>query len=273
MSMTDDTAKQRWSDVVDVDPRIEAFIRETEPLRSRIVNHPMYSSLDTIGGVAIFMEHHVFAVLDFMWLLKSLQRSLTCVTVPWLPVGRPATRRFINEIVLGEESDTYGDGWTSHFELYRRAMEEVGADVEPIDRFVAALRAGRPPLKALAASGAPEGAARCIASNWTELSRGRVHQHAGAFAIGRENLIPDMFSSLVELAGRVPGRVETLIEYFERHIDLDADIHTPLAFNLLVELCGDDNSKWRDAFEAARRALLSRVALWDSVQIAVERAR
>jgi hypothetical protein len=273
MSTTDDIARQRWSEGAPIDARIEEFLADTRPLRDEIVFHPLYAKLVSTENIATFMEHHVFAVLDFMWLLKSLQRSLTCVAVPWLPVGRPATRRFINEIVLGEESDRYGDGWTSHFELYRRAMGELGADTAPIDRFMAALRAGEPTLTALAGSEAPDGAVRSVAANWSEICRGEVHQHAGAFALGRENLIPDMFGAMVDLAGRVPGRLDTLIDYFARHIDLDADVHTPLAFDLLVELCGNEERKWSEAFAAARRALETRLALWDSVDVALESAR
>jgi hypothetical protein len=273
MSTTEHIASRRWGEIARIDPRIESFLVDIEPLRDQIVTHRVYSLLDSPERVATFMEHHVFAVLDFMWLLKALQRSLTCVDVPWLPVGSGATRRFINEIVVGEESDVSGDDWTSHFELYRLAMDEVGADTTAIDRFVAALRAGQPVLTALDSCGAPVGAVRCVTAHWTQLSRGRVHQHAGAFAIGRENLIPDMFGSLVDLGIRVPGRVDTLIDYFERHIDLDADVHTPLAFNLLAELCADDELKWAEAFGAARLSMTTRLGLWDSVSVAVEAGR
>jgi hypothetical protein len=98
---------------------IEKLKEEITPLRSQLIGHPLYAKIKTIDHLNVFMEHHVFAVWDFMSLLKSLQRNLTCVNLPWVPVGNPQTRYLINEIVLGEESDVDEQGLrTSHFELY-----------------------------------------------------------------------------------------------------------------------------------------------------------
>ena len=83
--------------------------------REKVLSHRVYQTLDSIDDVAIFMQSHVFAVWDFMSLLKVLQQRLTCVNVPWVPSGPTESRRLINEIVLVEESDELGDGYISHF--------------------------------------------------------------------------------------------------------------------------------------------------------------
>ena len=92
--------------------------------------------MHTLHHVRLFMESHVFAVWDFMSLLKSLQRTPTCVELPWTPTRSPASRRFINEIVLGEESDLFQGRPISHFELYLEAMQQVQADTRPIQQLI-----------------------------------------------------------------------------------------------------------------------------------------
>lgn len=106
---------------------------ELTTLRTELVAHPLYRSLCSIEAVRTFMQHHVFAVWDFMSLLKALQRAVTCVELPWMAQGNPEACRFVNEIVLGEESDQDGRGsYRSHFELYLEAMQDCGADAQPI---------------------------------------------------------------------------------------------------------------------------------------------
>ena len=75
------------------------------PLRNELLGHPIYRRIDSLNALHVFMQHHVFAVWDFMSLLKALQRRLCCIDVPWLPPANHLAARFINEIVLGEESD------------------------------------------------------------------------------------------------------------------------------------------------------------------------
>ena len=246
-------------------------------LREQLVKHRLYVQMKTPADLHIFMEHHVFAVWDFMSLLKALQLRLTCVTIPWVPQGDPNARRLINEIVLDEESDDNGEGgYTSHFELYRAAMAQSGADASGIDHFLDRLERGDPFNEALEQARVPEAARIFVRATWDILGSNSTHSIAAAFTFGREDLIPDMFRALVlDLDERFPNQLGLLRYYLERHIQLDEEHHTPLARRMVAVLCGTDQKKWREAEEAARAALHARIALWDGVveQIAISPER
>ena len=121
-----------------MNPRIHKINENLIPYREEITNHPIYKSLKNVEDIAVLMEHHVYAVWDFMSLLKALQSQLTCTSSPWKPVGDSNVRRLINSIVLEEESDVDADdNPSSHYEMYIDAMKQCGANTEPIERFVA----------------------------------------------------------------------------------------------------------------------------------------
>ncbi len=248
-------------------PALRGLLQDLAPLRKRLLEHGLYRELKSDGDVRAFMKHHVFAVWDFMSLLKALQRECTCVSVPWLPRGPPRIRRLINEIVLDEESDEIpGRGCFSHFELYRLAMEACGADTGPIDTFVEALRSGTDVPKALEGAGTPRAARDFVLHTWDVLSKGGTHGIAAAFTIGREEVIPDMFRALVaDLERRHPDRYDLLSTYLERHIEVDSEHHGPLALRMIEELCADDSGRWEEALAWARSALEARLGLWDGV--------
>lgn len=236
------------------------------PLRERLAAHPLYGSIRTLEHLRLFMESHVFAVWDFMSLLKSLQRALTCTDVPWTPSPFPASRRFINEIVLGEESDVYEGRNASHFEIYLEAMAKAGADTSAILATVeAARRPGAPTLEpSLDAAPAPAG--EFVQSTFRVIQHGSSAAQAAAFTFGREDAIPDMFRLLVrDLNGRVNGDLDQFVWYLERHIEVDGDDHGPLSLRMVADLCGDDPKLWSDAAEAAEDAIRARLALWDGI--------
>jgi hypothetical protein len=210
------------------------------------------------------MEHHVFAVWDFMSLLKTLQRTLTCVQVPWVPSGPTSSRRLINDIVLVEESDELGDGFISHFELYLDGMRQAGADTSAIDTFIAALRAGRPVPQSLKEAAVPEPAAEFVATTWDFIDGSPVHCQAAAFAFGREDLIPEMFDQVAALNAE-SGELSTFVDYLRRHIQVDSEEHTPMAMQMLADLCGDDTSKWNQCDETVNLAFAARMRLWDGI--------
>ena len=242
-----------------------------EPFRTRLALHPIYDRLESEAAIRCFMSHHVFAVWDFMTLVKSLARRLTCVETPWVPVGDPVERRFINEIVLDEESDLDEQGRpTSHFELYRTAMVAAGADTAAIDGFVAALRDGARVDAALVSCGAPAFVGDFVGTTLSLAGASDVEQ-AAAFAHGRELVIPAMFREVVaRLGDRDAERWRPFAYYLERHVACDDEKHGPIARRLVARLCADESGRWALAERAARRALQARLALWDGVLGAIE---
>jgi hypothetical protein len=240
--------------------------RQLEKIREDLLRHPVYRAIDTPEKVRRFMQHHVFAVWDFMSLLKRLQQDLTCTTVPWMPSREARYARFINEIVLGEETDEDGRGdYISHFHLYLEAMEQCGADTGPIQRFLAELEAGRRLDEALQAAEVSESVARFVTHTIDLARNGKTHEVCAAFFFGREDIIPDMFQVLVNELKQRGQAIDRLVYYLNRHIELDGDEHGPLAEKLLNHLCGGDPRRIGEAEETAIRSLQSRISLWDGV--------
>lgn len=228
-----------------------------------VANHRMWSALTTQAAVRVFMEHHVYAVWDFMSLLKSLQRLTTCVDVPWVPKGTPETRRLINEIVIGEESDVTSPGQVeSHFEMYLRAMAEAGANVEPVKAFVKSVREGHLIHTALQKANVPAPAQEFVLSTLDLINVGRPHAICASFTIGREAAIPGMFLAGVRA---LPVEVPVLKQYLERHIEVDSQEHSGLAMRMLSAFCGEDVARWHEATGAAIASLQARRRLWDAV--------
>ena len=221
----------------------------------------------SLDDVQRFMESHVFAVWDFMSLLKRLQRDLTCLDLPWVPVGEAEVRFLINEIVCGEESDVDPAGTRiSHFELYLRAMHEVGAGATAINGALASVRAGGATAVALKKAGVPLGAAEFSAETFRLAGQGKTHEVAAAFTFGREDLIPDMFMQLVtRLSREHPGKLDTFRYYLERHIEVDGGHHGAIALRMVERLCGDDELKWQEAGRAALASIEARIRLWDAI--------
>ena len=134
--------------------RVDQLRADIAPQRQVLLGHPVYADIRHAAALRTFMEQHVFAVWDFMSLLKALQRSLCCVAVPWLPSQLSLGSRLVNEIVLAEETDEDGQGaYASHFDLYRRAMTRLGADTTRIDEVLRRLRTGQDVRRACAARG------------------------------------------------------------------------------------------------------------------------
>lgn len=237
-----------------------------EALKTELLKHPVYSRVRTLRDVQTFMREHVFAVWDFMSLAKRQQRDVTSVTIPWMPPRDSASVRLINEIVLAEESDANGQGgFASHFELYCRAMDDVGADRGPIDTFLDRLRAGMDVAAALQAVEICDSTRAFVASTIALARSGGPHEVAAAFCCGREDVIPEMFERLLPNLTREQPGLERFRDYLDRHIEVDGDMHGPMARQLVNSLCGESSRKQDEARAAAEQAVRSRIAFWDGI--------
>lgn len=255
--------------------RIAQIENEILPLRKELTDHRVYNQLNSIYDIQTFMESHVFAVWDFMSLLKALQIKLTTVSLPWIPSKNPILSRFINEIVFGEESDVNElNEPKSHFEMYIDAMQQIKANTEPILNLINSISKGVAVSDALNLIGASKAIKEFVAFTFETINSNQPHLIAAAFTFGREDIIPDIFIEIVKNAEKNNQHVSynKLTYYLNRHIEIDGDEHGPLSLQMVAELCGNDEQKWKEASQIGQIALKKRIVLWDSIadRISVE---
>ena len=241
-----------------MNPKINILNSNLTKYREEIVNHALYKKLNSVEDIAVMMEYHVYAVWDFMSLLKALQSLLTCTTSPWKPVGDGKIRQLVNSIVLEEESDVDKENNPlSHYEMYIDAMKQCGANTSAIESFVANVSATNIPS-------VNDGVDAFLNTTFDVIDSNETHKIASAFTFGREDLIPDMFTAIVD-EYNTENNLDKFVYYLERHIELDGGEHGPLALELISNLCGDDDDKWREVEETAIACLVARKKLWDSI--------
>ena len=241
--------------------------------KNQLESHPIYEAVSTVDDLQCFMEHHVYSVWDFMSLIKYLQSEVAPTKYPWTPRGEGSVRRFINELVLEEESDeTNIEGeYSSHFELYQRAMSEIGADISSSRKFIEAVEQ-KGVNEALELSCVPSPSRAFTSTTFEFIQDNKPHQVAAALALGREHIIPCMFRSILDKIGVTDKQAPTFHFYLNRHIHLDEDFHAPLSLRLLNGLCGGDENKIEEAVDAARKAVTARIEFWDGVLAAINEA-
>lgn len=217
------------------------------------------NSIQTIDDLRVFMEHHVFAVWDFMSLIKSLQHAACPSTDFWTPtIGtRSAIARTINEIVLCEESDLTPDGKSSisHFDLYLQAMEEVGANTDAIVGF----------LKTKDFNIIPEPSREFVQTTFATIKQG-PHCAAASFCYGRETIIPTMFKRILRQLNISSLDAPKFYYYLERHIEVDGEDHGPKSQMLVEYFCDNDPIKALRAEKAAIEAINARIKLFDHIE-------
>lgn len=240
-----------------------------EAQKSVLLQHSLYNKVKTIEDLHSFLESHVYAVWDFMSLLKALQSSLTCTSTPWFATKNPETRYLINEIVLAEETDLTLDGrHQSHYEMYLEAMEACGADTSKIESFLTEIQSLQNIFVAIKKSDLHPNIKAFLDFTFRVIEEGKPHEIAAAFTFGREDLIPSMFHAILKNFQEQFPEIDLskLVYYFERHIELDADEHGPMAMKMITELCEEDPQKWKEVEEVSILALEKRIELWNAIE-------
>ncbi len=248
---------------------IQSINQSIEQQKKQLLNHTLYSKIKTIEDLHSFLEIHVYAVWDFMSLLKALQQKLTCTRTPWKASKNPETRYLINEIVLAEESDLGLDGRRlSHYEMYIEAMQDCKASTAEIEHFLFDIEDTKNVFIAIKNSPLDNAIKDFLNFTFRVIEKGNAHEIASAFTFGREDLIPNMFTEILRnFKTNFPEtNLSKLIYYFERHIELDADEHGPMAMKMIEELAENDPIKWKEMEEVAIEALEKRIGLWDAIE-------
>tara|TARA_S200000501_G_scaffold349690_1_gene366024 strand:- start:4 stop:852 length:849 start_codon:yes stop_codon:yes gene_type:complete len=241
--------------------------------REKLLKHKLYSNIETIKDLRVFTENHVYAVWDFMSLLKALQIKLTCTKTPWVPNSNSQTAYLINEIVLAEETDINQAGKRkSHYELYLDAMIDIGAEIEFPTKTINKIASSENIFMSIDKLEIHENIKEFLKFTFSVIKEGKPHKIAAIFTFGRENLIPNMFNEILrEFEKNVTeGDISKLIYYFERHIELDEDEHGPMALEMVSMLAENDHEKWKEIEEISIEALEKRILLWDAINEQIE---
>lgn len=238
----------------------------------KLRNHSLLitNGIQSKADLCIFMENHVFAVWDFMSLLKTLQNEVVPSSTPWMPTrgNRTNIARMINEIVTGEETDVApGGGSISHFDLYLQAMLEVNADTYPILTFLKELEGNENPkaLWSIPYHLATKPAEKFMRTTFNTIKRGS-HCVAASFAYGRETIIPDMFTRLLSQLDIGELDAPKFHYYLQRHIEVDGDEHGPMSEHLVEYFCDNDPIKIHEAEQAAIAAIKARIEFFDDIE-------
>ena len=205
--------------------------KKLNDLKHKITTHPLFANKLEREHICKFMESHIFAVWGFMSILKSLQKMITPNNLPWIPNRNTKNGlvNFVNEIILCEESDFIeGIGYISHFEIYLLAMKNIGAESVQLDKLTSKISEKGYNEKYIDDVDASNEVKSFLKHDLDVSMNGTLPEIVGAFTLGREKVIPNMFSYILP-AIKATSASKHIITYLERHIDIDGDRHGPLS--------------------------------------------
>ena len=239
--------------------------KKLDDLKQKITAHPLFANKLEPKQICKFMESHIFAVWGFMSILKTLQKKITPNNLPWMPNRNTKNGlvNFVNEIILCEESDFIeGIGYISHFEIYLMAMKNIGAKTDQIDKLTSKISEKGYNEKYIDDVDTSDDVKSFLKHDLDVSMNGTLPEIVGAFTLGREKVIPNMFSYILPVIEETSAS-KHLITYLERHIDIDGDRHGPLSMKLLDTSC--DKKELSLAYATAVKSLELRLSVWDKV--------
>ena len=239
--------------------------KKLKDLKQKITAHPLFANKLEPKYVCKFMESHIFAVWGFMSILKSLQKIIAPNNLPWMPNKNTKNGlvNFVNEIILCEESDYIeGIGYISHFEIYLLAMKNMGAKTDQLDKLILRIADKGYNEKYLDDVDASDEVKSLLQHDLEVSMNGTLPEIVGAFTLGREKVIPNMFGYILPAIEQTSAS-KHLITYLERHIDIDGDRHGPLSMKLLDTSC--TKKQLSIAYATAVKSMELRLLVWDRV--------
>lgn len=240
---------------------------EVEVLMKKLLDHDIYEQVTSISELQCFMQTHVFAVWDFMSLVKRLQSEMTTMSLPWIPPANRGAARLINDIVLCEESDfDIAGNPASHLEIYLDAMDEIGAKTARFRQFIDSINLDKNLEKALKGAQVPMYVSKFVTNNIELACSGHIEEVASNFLYGREDSIPCMFSKLMEKWNIQESDAPKMFYYLNRHIEVDTGEHGPAAKKILESIINCDESARKRAINSAKSAIEARIFLWDGLK-------
>ena len=237
-----------------------------DELRQLLASHKLFSNTLNVDQIRHFMESHIFSVWGFMSLLKALQSGITVNNIPWMPNQntKNGLTNFINEIVLCEESDDIDNiGYISHFEIYLLAMDKINADPSQINFLTKKLKSEKYNKKLIEELNIYDEVKEFIKFDLDVALSKNLPKIVGSFTLGREKVIPNMFSYIITCI-EYSNSTKNLLTYLKRHVNIDGDRHGPLSIKLLDTIC-DTDEDYAIAYNSGITSLKLRLKVWDRI--------
>ena len=232
----------------------QKLIKLIEAKTQKLSHHEVYSKVTSRAQISCFMSYHIFAVWNFIKLLKSLQIKTSIALRSQALECSGETRDLIGKIVFAEESELYPYGQpTEYFAVYLGAISEL----EVNSNFLWTFLTSKHSLQSL-----KPGIQELVGYNLTLAETGTIGEIAAAFFCGREPVSYQLFTSIIKILKQDGKECPNLINYTEKLNQENSRQVGTLVLKLLDYFCKDETDKVF-ALQAGLEALNLREQLWN----------